>query len=93
MTESRSDDEPLTIEGMRRFTAVTMEVYRQAAVANYAEAEDLLHRALELREAGHALLERAALLAGQYAMEEQAAECRLEETFSATGGEEDDIAW
>lgn len=99
MTESHSDDEPLreaeplTLEGLRVFTATTMEVYRQAALANYTEAEELLHRALELREAGHAMLERAALLAGQYALEEQAASVRLEEVFSATGGEEDDIAW
>lgn len=103
MTESLSDAvevadqaEPsdsvanLSLNGMRVFTSVTMEVYRQAALANYTEAEDLLHRAMELREAGHALLDRAATLAGQYAILEDGREELVEEAFAEA---EDHIQW
>lgn len=90
--ESRSpaDESHPTLRESRLFTCVTMEVYRQAALANYAEAEDLLEKALQLREAGHALLDRAAVLAGQYASLEDSREETLEEAFLAT---EDHIHW
>jgi hypothetical protein len=99
MTESRSGAEEsdsvaeLSLDGMRVFTATTMEVYRQAALANYAEAEELLEKAIALREAGHALLDRAAVLAGQYAQLEDDHEEAVEEAFVATGGTDDDIPW
>lgn len=94
MTESPSEDEDvvLNLDGMRAFTAVTMEVYRQAAVANYAEAEELLERAMALRDAGHAILDRAATLAYEYAEAERSVEARLEVAFLAEQ-ELDDIAW
>jgi hypothetical protein len=95
MTESPSPDEDvaLTLEGERVFTATTMELYRQAALSNYAEAEELLEKAMALREAGHALLDRAAVLAGRYAQLEDAHEEAVEEAFVAQGATEDDIPW
>ena len=97
MTESPSvEDEcevvaDLSLNGMRVFTHVTMEVYRQAALANYAEAEELILRALQLREAGHALLDRASVLAGQYATLEDGYECDCETAFDLD--QEDGVPW
>lgn len=77
--------EPVVLDatGKRLYTVAMLTIYREAALANYAEAEDLMHRALELREAGHALLERASQLTFQYAME----------TDMDDAVAEDDIAW
>ena len=48
-------------------TGLIMEVYRQAALRNYAEAEELMAKALDLRDAGHELLYRAEYVALEHA--------------------------
>lgn len=57
---------PLTEEAERLLTITLLDVYREAALANYAEAEELISRALELRESGHAMLERAGQIAAEW---------------------------
>ncbi len=66
---SPSDEVELDENGKRLFTVTMLEVYREAALANYAEAEELLSRALDLREAGHAMLDRASQLAFSHALD------------------------
>jgi tetratricopeptide (TPR) repeat protein len=80
----------MPLNAQRVFTATAMEAYRLAALRNYAEAEELLAKALDLREAGHALLDRAATLAGQYASAEERHEAAVEVAYRDTY---DDILW
>jgi hypothetical protein len=92
MEPEHDSETVLSLNGERVFTSVAMEVYRLAALANYSEAEDLMEKAIQLREAGHALLDRAAVLAGQYAALETAHETACEEAFY-TPDDYSDIAW
>lgn len=88
MTESHSPEEvgELDAQGRRIYAHAILTVYRDAAMANYAEAEELINRALDLRDAGHAMLERAGQIAYQHALDETVPEV-------AQPGPEDDIAW
>lgn len=72
MTEQllQSEDPELDKDGRRIFTVTMLTYYRDEAMTNYAEAEELLHRALDLRDAGHAMLKRASELAYQQALDE-----------------------
>lgn len=85
---SKDDTEPedVTPRTQRIFVLSMLHIYREAAMANYAESEELLHRALELREAGHAMLERAGQLAFQQGLDAAVPHLPVQET-------EDDIAW
>ena len=88
MTESHSPEEvgELDAQGRRTYTHAILTVYRDAALANYSEAEELINRALELRDASHAMLERAGQIAYQYALDDTVPE-------EAKLRPEDDIAW
>jgi hypothetical protein len=78
--------EELDAHGRHLFTLAMLTLYREQAIANYAEAEELICRALDLRDAGHAMLERAGQLAYQNALDESVPEPPTPEVV-------DDIAW
>ena len=82
-TDSCEQYDPRT---QRLYVLSMLHVYREAAVANYAEAEELISRALDLREAGHAMLERAGQLAFQQGLDAAVPHTPVQEA-------EDDIAW
>lgn len=86
--ESPSPEEvgELDAQGRRIFVLTMLAVYREAAMANYAEAEELIARGIELREAGHAMLERAGQIAYQHALDSGVPEL-------PTPGAVDDIPW
>lgn len=88
MTESPSPEEVEDIDayGRRIFVLNMLAIYRAAAIANYAEAEELISRGIELREQGHAMLDRAGQLAYQHGLDAAVPEVPTPE-------EVDDIPW
>ncbi len=62
-TESSSESH----ESLRQFTLVCLEGYSKAAVARMLEAEELVLRAMELRDEAKAMFARANELALEFA--------------------------
>lgn len=88
MTGSPSPEDvgELDAQGRRIFVLTMLAVYRAAAIANYAEAEELIARGIELREQGHAMLDRAGQLAYQHGLDAGV-------PVKPTPESGDDIAW
>jgi len=96
--ESHSHVElPEDVEEAQRFTSLMLNVYQKAADDNYAKAEALILEAMQLKEAGNAILARAAEVIKTYAVAED--EARLDEVSLADSWVEnwtdsdDDIDW
>ncbi len=73
---------PVSIGTERAFAVQMVLIYNGAAGRQFSEAEDLVARAIELRESGMSLLARAVAVANEYAVAVDAHEETLSEAIN-----------